>query len=312
MKITTVRWHQEQERLMALRTLVFVQEQGVPAELEEDYYDPYCLHVMAGVSNQVIGCGRLLPDGHIGRMAVREDFRGKGVGQAILKRLLHLARIRGHQNVILHAQAQAMGFYQKAGFQVTSEPFEEAGIEHVQMMLQQPPMDMMERLRELEVGLIDAEIAINSRDMALQAVMSLAQQAKLQIRLFSPNLESALYDQEKVIKHLSNLARRNPHTSIQILVSDSHNAVKNGHRLLQLAQRLSSSIEIRRPIRQHQALNQSMLLADALGYVFLEQPERFVGRCNFYDSITVKALSDVFREAWNHSTPDPEIRNLMI
>lgn len=312
MKITTVRWHQEKDRLLDLRTRVFVEEQGVPAELEEDFMDPYCMHVMAGETNKVVGCGRLLPDGRIGRMAVDKAFRGKGIGRAILKRLLQLARLNGHRSVILNAQMQAAGFYQNAGFQVSSDTFEEAGIEHVQMMMQLPPIDIMDRLREMELGIIDTEIQIDGRQPACQAAARLIEQSHLQIRIFTPDLEAALYDTESNTQSISALARRNPHTSIQILVINSKPAVQNGHRLIQLAQRLSSSIEIRRPIKEHAKMQQSLLLADKLGYLFLEQPDRFRGRCNFNDPISVHSLTEVFKSAWEHSTPDPEFRNLMI
>ena len=63
-----------------------------------------------------IGCGRLLPDGHIGRMAVLSDWRGQGVGAALLVRLIELARERGDARVLLNAQTQAMPFYARYGF----------------------------------------------------------------------------------------------------------------------------------------------------------------------------------------------------
>ena len=80
-----------------------------------------------------IGCGRLLPDGHVGRMAVRAPWRGRGVGAALLVHLVALGAARGDARAILNAQVQAVPFYARHGFVVVGEPFDEAGIPHVVM-----------------------------------------------------------------------------------------------------------------------------------------------------------------------------------
>ena len=121
----------------AIRFEVFVDEQKVPAEIELDDMDAVCLHAVAydGAGN-AIGTGRLLPDGHIGRMAVRQPGRGTGVGGAILTLLMEKARERGDAAVVLNAQTVAAPFYARHGFVQQGEQFEEAGIAHVEMRLQ--------------------------------------------------------------------------------------------------------------------------------------------------------------------------------
>ena len=121
----------------AIRFEVFVDEQKVPAEIELDDMDAVCLHAVAydGAGN-AIGTGRLLPDGHIGRMAVRQPGRGTGVGGAILTLLMDRARARGDAAVVLNAQTVAAPFYARHGFVQLGEQFEEAGIAHVEMRLQ--------------------------------------------------------------------------------------------------------------------------------------------------------------------------------
>jgi len=121
----------------AIRFEVFVDEQKVPAEIELDDMDAVCLHAVAydGAGN-AIGTGRLLPDGHIGRMAVRQPGRGTGVGGAILTLLMEKARERGDAAVVLNAQTVAAPFYARHGFVQQGEVFEEAGIAHVEMRLQ--------------------------------------------------------------------------------------------------------------------------------------------------------------------------------
>ena len=123
-------WKVDRPALRAVRERVFVREQGVPVELEWDEFDPLCQHVVAEVAGQAIGTGRLLPDGHIGRMAVVRPWRGQGVGSALLEALLRLARDRGMRRVRLNAQSRAMAFYQRHGFVAEGEEFIEAGIAH--------------------------------------------------------------------------------------------------------------------------------------------------------------------------------------
>jgi len=121
----------------AIRFEVFVDEQKVPAEIELDDMDAVCLHAVAyDDAGNAIGTGRLLPDGHIGRMAVRQPGRGTGVGGAILTLLLEKARERGDAAVVLNAQTVAAPFYARHGFVQQGEQFEEAGIAHVEMRLQ--------------------------------------------------------------------------------------------------------------------------------------------------------------------------------
>ena len=121
----------------AIRFEVFVDEQQVPAEIELDDMDAVCLHAVAYDDfGAAIGTGRLLPDGHIGRMAVRQPGRGTGVGGAILTLLMDKARERGDAAVVLNAQTVAAPFYARHGFVQQGEQFEEAGIAHVEMRLQ--------------------------------------------------------------------------------------------------------------------------------------------------------------------------------
>jgi predicted GNAT family N-acyltransferase len=117
-----------------IRTEVFVEEQGVPAELEMDNMDALCLHAVAyDAAGVPVGTGRLLPDGHIGRMAVRKAGRGTGVGGALLQGLMAQARSRGERHVALSAQSHAAAFYERHGFAIEGEEFYEAGIRHINM-----------------------------------------------------------------------------------------------------------------------------------------------------------------------------------
>jgi predicted GNAT family N-acyltransferase len=132
--VKPVNWYAEQKALRAIRTCVFVEEQRVPEALEWDAEDASGYHVLAlAPDGTPVGTGRLLPDGRIGRMAVLREWRGKGAGRALMAYLLWLARRRGLDEVTLHAQTHAAGFYAKHGFRAEGGEFMEAGIPHVLM-----------------------------------------------------------------------------------------------------------------------------------------------------------------------------------
>jgi len=126
-------WQADRDILRALRQEVFVREQSVPADMEWDEFDAQSRHVVAMMDSIPIGTGRLLPDGHIGRMAVLRAWRGKGAGSALLTVLMEIARELGMHRVQLNAQVQALPFYLSHGFQAEGEEFLDAGIPHRRM-----------------------------------------------------------------------------------------------------------------------------------------------------------------------------------
>ncbi len=133
--LTIVSWEHDAPRLRAVRHAVFVVEQNIPEELEWDDVDAVCVHALALDRDGVpIACGRLLPDGHIGRMAVLSGWRGQGVGAAVLSLLIEVARDRGDAAVRLHAQTHAVPFYAKFGFVPEGDEYLEAGIPHRTMV----------------------------------------------------------------------------------------------------------------------------------------------------------------------------------
>ena len=128
-------WDQARVDARRIRELVFVLEQCVPPALEMDEQDAHCDHALAYAEEGLaVGTGRLLPDGHIGRMAVLKAWRGRGVGALLLQALVEQARQRRHASAYLNAQAYAVGFYRRYGFEVSGPQFMEAGIPHVAML----------------------------------------------------------------------------------------------------------------------------------------------------------------------------------
>jgi predicted GNAT family N-acyltransferase len=124
--------------ILALRHEVFCVEQGVPEELDRDGCDRGALHLVAGAGRRVIGTCRLVGTDRqetwrLGRMAVARDWRGRGVGGAILVEAHRQAALRGVRRMVLAAQLPARDFYSRHGYEPFGEEFEEAGIPHVAM-----------------------------------------------------------------------------------------------------------------------------------------------------------------------------------
>jgi predicted GNAT family N-acyltransferase len=132
--VKPVYWNASEKVLRAIRTRVFVEEQGVSEDLEWDGLDEHAYHVMAVADGTPIGTGRLLQDAHIGRLAVLKEWRGKGVGGALLDLLLVIANKMGYEEVRLHAQTRVLDFYVGRGFEAQGEEFMEAGIPHIVMV----------------------------------------------------------------------------------------------------------------------------------------------------------------------------------
>lgn len=129
-------WPRDEAALRAVRAAVFIDEQRVPPELEWDGRDEACLHVLArSADGAAIGSGRLLPEAKIGRMAVLCAARGRGVGAAILRELLVMARERGDIEIELSAQTHALAFYGKFGFAAVGDVYLDAGMPHRRMQL---------------------------------------------------------------------------------------------------------------------------------------------------------------------------------
>ena len=135
-EIRIVDWDRCSETLSSLRHTVFVEEQGVPIELELDGEDATARHAAAfSDDGRLVGTGRLLASGKIGRMAVSQSMRGQGIGQGILGALVGEARRLKFEEVSLGAQLAAVSFYENAGFMAYGDVFLDAGIDHKMMRL---------------------------------------------------------------------------------------------------------------------------------------------------------------------------------
>jgi predicted GNAT family N-acyltransferase len=133
-RITLTDWRHDSTAIGRVRAEVFIREQGIPPGLEWDGRDVDCDHVLArDADGRALATARLMPDGRIGRMAVLDGWRRRGIGRRMMELLLQQARRRGLRETYLHAQLEVAEFYRKAGFRRDGEHFVEAGLPHVHM-----------------------------------------------------------------------------------------------------------------------------------------------------------------------------------
>lgn len=312
-RVEPASWDADFEDLRSVREQVFVVEQAVPREDEVDELDPKSRHVLArDADGRAIGTGRLAPTQAIGRVAVLAGWRGRGVGQAIMRVLLEQARAFGYPAVELHSQAHAIPFYAALGFRSEGEPFVECGIPHQTMRLdlapnaarEQPPLPPIPAARAL---------VVEDREQALAAVGELLADAKYELAIYTRDLDAALLDVAASLDAIKRVALSGRHAQIRILVQDPRKAIADGHRLVALAQRLPSAIAIRTPVEEQDLqYPAAFLLNDRRGYLFRPLGNRLEGEGSTYAPGRHAQLVALFDQIWERSVPSEDLRVLAI
>ena len=296
--------------LRAVREPVFVVEQNVPIELEWDELDPLCHHVIArDAQHRPIGTGRLTPEHKIGRMAVLKEWRGKGVGDALLQALIEQARMLGWTEVALNAQVSAIGFYEKFGFLAYGDEYEEAGIRHQAMKLALTPLILERPLATPR----RASIEFDDSETLLEATRQLIAQARRQLWIYTRDLEHGLYAQAAIVEAFKQFAISGRGGVALILVQDTVAAQSQPHPLLALAQRLPSAFEFRAPVDPVDLQYPSAFVAnDVDGYLFRALGSRFEGDWSPALPARNRQLAEGFERVWERCRPCTEFRALGI
>lgn len=283
--------------LRAVREPVFVQEQQVPIALEWDELDPLCVHVIArDADGRPIGTGRLTPERKIGRMAVLPDWRGRGVGDALLLALIDEAAERRWPELRLHSQVSALGFYVRHGFVPYGERFMEAGIEHQSMRRQ-----------------IGGPTAIETREAAVAITTAIVAATRRELCIYSRALDPGLLDVPEVLEALRRLATRRQRVDIRILLQDAGTPQRAHSPLIGLGQRLSSVFAFREIADPADRSYASAFIAnDSGGYYFRTLGIRFDGEAALDSGGRARQLADGFIPVWERARIVTEFRALDI
>lgn len=281
--------------LRSVRETVFVREQGVPLELEWDGLDPLCRHVIArDAEGRPIGTGRLTPEHRIGRMAVLADWRGRGVGDALLLALIDEARRLGWREVSLHAQVSAIGFYARHGFLPCDARFVEAGIDHQSMR-----------------RLLDKPNPVETRDAALAASLGVIAGARRSLQIYSRELDPGLLDTPETLAALRRFATQGGET--RVLLQDPGTPQRALSPLIGLAQRLPSAFAFRAVEEPGDlAYAPAFLVNDRGGWYFRTLGHRFDGETEIHGEPRARQLRATFEPMWERARPCTEFRALGI
>lgn len=298
--VAMVEWMREEQRaaLLDLRETVFIQEQKVPEARERDGLDGDCQHVLArDEDGQPIGCGRLTPARKIGRMAVLPDWRGQGVGVAMLRELIARARGMGWTEVALDAQTSAIGFYEREGFEAYGDVFDDAGLPHRAMRLSLPA----DRQEPAPTRDVDTLPAGNRGDIEASRLQLLSD-ARHRLCLYLPSLGPESYASVEELAEIRRVALSGRGAQIRVILHDPDAALRNDHRLIALAQRLTTPMQIRMPLEDLDlAYASAYLLNDTGGYLFLPEANRPQGRGARHDRPSQIPLQQHFDDVWERS-----------
>lgn len=299
--------------LRAVREPVFVLEQRVPIDEEWDELDPRCRHVIArDAHDRPIGTGRLTPERKIGRMAVLAEWRGKGVGGAILEALMDEARALGWPEVTLNSQTHALPFYAAYGFEPFGEEFMEAGIPHRKMRRLLGAPDPGRRPRPAPTG--DAALReIGSEGEVRTLSVDVIGRARREIRVFTRDLEPTLYAHPGILEAMRAFATAGRGPQVRILVVEPERLHADGHALLPLSQRLSSVFALRTPVdAEDRQAAEGYLVADETAYVFRPLATRFEGSACLDGPARARQLAQAFDRRWERARDLTELRTLCI
>ena len=182
--------------------------------------------------------------------------------------------------------------------------------------MQQTPQQTMDEqcLKHYRLGATKQEIYIASTEENKNAAICLTKQARYSIDIFTQDLNADIYNNKEIEHAIFELAKRHPSTRIRILLQDSANAIQNGHRLIRLAQTLTSSVYIHTPSAEHKDEQSAFMVVDQLGFIFspVTSNRNYKASVNFMSPRRAAELTDFFNEVWEHSTPDRQTRRLYV
>lgn len=158
----------------------------------------------------------------------------------------------------------------------------------------------------------DSDISLSSRDEVKIINIALTQKASRNIDILSKHFDSGVFDTAEFITAIKHLSISSKFTRIRILIKDSEPMTKNGHRIIELIQQLTSSIEVRIISDEYKSYHEAFCLYDTKAVIYLHYADRYDGFANFDRPRLATELLNFFNEVWEHSAVDPNLRRLHI
>ncbi len=168
----------------------------------------------------------------------------------------------------------------------------------------------MQEIQNYKLGETKELLNLESAEDHRNVVLAMTRQARRSLHIFTYDMEHAVFDNPEFEEAATDLLRGGQYATIRILVQDSNRAVRNGHRLINLAQRLSSKIEIRKPIAEYAEVTRAFFVADEAGYISRALADRYDAVANFNDRLSCRDLVKFFNEVWERSQQDSQLRRL--
>ena len=162
------------------------------------------------------------------------------------------------------------------------------------------------------LGVTEGDIPVEDRILNIAAVHKLVSSAILDINIISRCLNHQIFDRSDIVEAFSRFIRKNRNANVRIILFDSTNVVKDGHRLINLADRVPSKISIRKLPREYAYYNESLLTADGKGFIHNPQSDRYEGNVTFNDHIRCAELNKIFTDHWHQSEVSPYLRRVSI
>ncbi len=170
----------------------------------------------------------------------------------------------------------------------------------------------MKPFDEYLLGISESEIALSTAEQNRDLALKMATQATRTVDIFSRDLDPRIYDNPAFVDALGSVAPSSKYSRVRILILDPDPVIKSGHRLVELARRLSSYFEIRLINEDYKRYNHAFFIVDNNGYCFRELADRYEATCNFNDALRSRQLTDLFNEAWEHSLPATQLKRLYL
>lgn len=134
-RVQSGHWDKLEQDAKFIRKQVFIIEQNIPEEEEWDDQDMISDHFVVYDQDQPIATARLLQNNSVGRVAVLKAYRGQGIGRMIMLEIIRQAHQQDRKFLHLSSQVHAISFYEKLGFSIQGDAYDECGIPHIKMQL---------------------------------------------------------------------------------------------------------------------------------------------------------------------------------